>query len=324
MPAVELPDRSHRLFGREKDIGFLLQRASTNGVTAIVARPQMGKTWLLQETARRLSLMTDDWWLVGYAEAVGSTPDLLLRSISDLYQRWLEDATLRQQAGMAWEQQKGSLLPNFATAIGKIIKEFPIVGKPVGAAINEALTGLIAANKTLLEGGIQLPPLQYEQARDLVRLVAEVSGRPIALILDGWEKSSSPSGAIEPLYAFVHKNEEWPRCHIFLGLRNEPQATQPIQDLIASYAGRAYLYELREMDLSDHAEQRRMLTFLNATVPITTKVGAAPTLKNIAGYPGVIYRWTSPEQRTGCAVGKTWLESRMTHINSGFANLKPS
>jgi hypothetical protein len=84
-----------RLFGRQKDIDFLQERASCTGLTAIVARPQMGKTWLRQETARRLSPVAGGRWLVGYAEATGSTLDLLLRSIADLYQRWLEDATFK-------------------------------------------------------------------------------------------------------------------------------------------------------------------------------------------------------------------------------------
>ncbi len=67
--------------------------------------------------------------------------------------------------------------------MGKIGKELPVIGKPPGTTINEALNGLITANQTLLAGGLQLPPLQYEQARDLVRLVADVTGWPIALIL---------------------------------------------------------------------------------------------------------------------------------------------
>ena len=136
-------------------------------------------------------------------------------------------ATSRRSLGAT----KGILLPNFATALGKIIKEVPGIGEPIGVAINEAVTGLVAADKRRTDGGERLPPLQYEQARDLVHLISEVSRRPIALVLDNWEKSSS---AIDTLYAFVHKTEEWPQCHMFLGLRNEPQAVQPIWDLVAS------------------------------------------------------------------------------------------
>jgi len=276
MPVIELPDRNRYLFGRAKDIDFLLNRASSSrGLTAVVARPQMGKTWLLQETVRRLSLQSNDRWLVGYAEAIGSVPDLLLRAIADLYQRWLENAPLRQQAVAVWEQQKGSLLPNFATAVGKIIKEVPGIGKPIGVAINEAITGLLTADKRRTDGGEQLLPLQYEQARDLARLIFEVSGRPIALVLDNWGKSS---GAIDTLYAFIHKTEEWPQCHMFLGVRNEPPAVQQIRDLVASHSGRAHLYELSEMDLSDLAEERRMLTFLKATVPATTRVAQSTVI----------------------------------------------
>ena len=39
-------DRSDRLLGRERDLDALQDRVRFRGMTAVVARPQMGKSWL--------------------------------------------------------------------------------------------------------------------------------------------------------------------------------------------------------------------------------------------------------------------------------------
>ena len=61
-----LPDRSAQLFGRAAHIRQLLDRVSKPGLTAVVARPLMGKTWTLTEVARQWSEQGD---LVGYHES---------------------------------------------------------------------------------------------------------------------------------------------------------------------------------------------------------------------------------------------------------------
>jgi transcription termination factor Rho len=48
-------DRQLELFGRLPDVARLTERARTKGFTAVVARPTMGKTWLLTEVARQLT-----------------------------------------------------------------------------------------------------------------------------------------------------------------------------------------------------------------------------------------------------------------------------
>ncbi len=52
--ADDFSDRRDYLFGREPDIHRLIDRARQPGLTALVARPMMGKTWTLHEVARRL------------------------------------------------------------------------------------------------------------------------------------------------------------------------------------------------------------------------------------------------------------------------------
>jgi hypothetical protein len=48
------PDRRERLFGRMADIHRFTDRARQPGLTAVAARPLMGKTWTLTEVARLL------------------------------------------------------------------------------------------------------------------------------------------------------------------------------------------------------------------------------------------------------------------------------
>ena len=83
------PDRSGVLFGREPDLAYLLTRASYKGVSVVLGRAQMGKSWLLTETARRLALSADPP-LVGYTECMGESADQFLRATVDLYTCWLE------------------------------------------------------------------------------------------------------------------------------------------------------------------------------------------------------------------------------------------
>jgi hypothetical protein len=191
--ARELADRRDRLFGREGDLAALIKRARYKGLTAVVARPQMGKSWLLTELARRLGAEPQPPYLVGFAESLGETSDLLLRTVVDLYTRWLSDAGAWQKAKKVWENEKPNLLPGVAKAIAKIFKE--VATKPVSVAVEEAINGLFAADERLRTGSLRLPTLSYEQACDLVKSVADISGRPIALFLDQWEKS--PDAALE-------------------------------------------------------------------------------------------------------------------------------
>ncbi len=141
-------------------------RAEFQGLTALVAQPQMGKSWALQETARRLSEKCSFFmgnekrsFLVGFAGSFGETSDLLLRAITDLYQRWLEDTGYWQQARMVWDQQKKDWLPGFAKLFAKVAKDAVPV-KPLGTAVKEFIDGLLVMNETLVTGGLRLPTLQ--------------------------------------------------------------------------------------------------------------------------------------------------------------------
>lgn len=294
----ELPDRRDRLFGREQDLARLIDRVRFKGLTAVVARPAMGKSWLLTELARRLAAEHEPHHLVGFARSSGQTPDLLLRAVVDLYGRWLSDAGYWQQAKMVWDQQRPNVLPGVAAVVAKIFKELGgPVAKPVTAVVEDAISGLVAANRTLTTGGIQLPALQYDQARDLLRAVAEISGRPIALFLDQWEKSPDPKFEAITLDGFLHSPDEWPRCHVFMALRPEEPAIGTVERLVASLRGSADIHPLQAMALEDEASRARLAGYVRGKVPAAANADDRAILDLIDGYPGVIYQWTSEYQR---------------------------
>jgi hypothetical protein len=300
MAELMLPDRHAKLFGRAEDLQRLQARAWRKGVTAVVARPQMGKSWVLTELARRLT--EDQYYLVGFAESFGEGSDLWLRAVSDLYQRWLGNATYWEQARTVWDQQKQDWLPAFAKVFGKIIGELPGLAKPAGVAIQEAIEGLVAANQTLQIGGLKLPTLQYEQARDLVKSVAEVSGRNIVLFFDAWEQSKDPRFEAKTLAAFLSHADDWPDCHVFLALRPDDPAYEVVETLARAHPA-AQLYLLHEMNLDEPDERHRLLNFLHEQVPATERTSQSTVIDLIGGYPGVIYRWTSEDQASQMTSG---------------------
>src|ERR1035441_2219664 len=152
-------------------------------MTAVVGRAQMGKSWLLTELARNAgsihspavhfqTLLDQPSYLVGFAESLGETADLLLRAVVDLYSRWLSDSSYWQQAQVTYKQQKRDFIGRAGEAVGTLFEKLSKLGaKPleaVGGLVKETFEALASANRDLLSGGIQLPRLQIEQGRDLL------------------------------------------------------------------------------------------------------------------------------------------------------------
>ena len=188
MAAYELENRIDRLFGRAAELERLLQRARQTGLTAIIGQPQIGKSWLLMELARRLDREADPRFLVGFTRSPKGAPDPLLQVVSDLYQRWLADAGARQQLEAAWEQQRDKLLPAFARFVGKLSEKagkiFPFVGELGGTAIRESLEGVVVASEDLRTGRLIVSRLEYDQAQELVSSVHNIAERRILLVMD--------------------------------------------------------------------------------------------------------------------------------------------
>jgi hypothetical protein len=168
-------DRRDGLFGREPAIEMLMERVNQPGVTALVARPLMGKTWALEEVARRL--IYEQQHMVGYHESKASDSHML-RTVADLYRRWLADSTMREQFVSMWDRHKKGLIPRLGKLVGGLVDlaKDTLVPAALGSAIHNGFDGLAQAHQDLETGGVQLRPLQYEEACGLARLVNEISG----------------------------------------------------------------------------------------------------------------------------------------------------
>ena len=157
MAAVEFENRTDRLFGRDADVDRLLQRTRRTGLTAIVGPPQIGKSWLLMELARRLDRETEPRCLVGLTRSPKGANDPLLQVVSDLYQRWLADAGAWKQLKAVWDQQRDGLLPAFARFVGKLsekaAKLVPVLGELGGTAIRNPLRVWLPPPRTFAAAG---------------------------------------------------------------------------------------------------------------------------------------------------------------------------
>src|SRR5579875_1187721 len=309
----ELPDRSGILFGREPDIEYLTTRSMVCGVTAVVGRSQMGKSWVLTEFARRLSLsgqfidnhtetlpLNDRGrYLVGFTESFGESTDHMLRAVVDLYSRWLSNSSFLEQARVVYEQNSNNLVSTAGKAFGSIFAELSRIGGPpgeaVGGIVKGALEALANANQRLVSGGIHLPRLQIEQIRELLALVQKATaGRyRIALVLDQWEKSPDTLTEAKLVDSFLRHVDDWPSCHIFLGIRSGTETHAHLKRMEKHFAGAVTLYDLPAMHL-EGTPGAALLDYLRNAIPQTRNISNTDLFEMISGYPGTIYRWTSP------------------------------
>jgi hypothetical protein len=234
-------------------------------------------------------------------ESFGEAHDLFLRAVQDLYTRWLSDSTYRQQAQVAWQQQRERFIERVGRTAGDLFEKLSKIGgvltEPIGSLVKGAFDSLVAANQTLASGGIQVSRLQYEQARDIVKLVAEVSGHPITIVLDQWDKSPSIGFEESTLDAFLRHLDDWPLCHVFIAIRPEPPAFEAASRFQHSHWGTAELFKLGLMRLEDLSTQQALLAFLREKVPATKAVDDDGRLCQLVdGYPGVVGRWSSDYQ----------------------------
>jgi len=183
-------DNRGRLFGRARDLDHLLARAEHKGLTAVAGRPRMGKTWLFTELCRTLS--EGRGYLVGYAFSTGEEADLLLRSVSDLYARWLRSASFKDQAKSLWDRhKKEGLIARFGQKLVGVVEKVASLAGPavtvLAKSVGEVIGTLAKADTDLRTGGLAIKRLGYDQARDLVAVLAHLAAHPIALVLDAWE-----------------------------------------------------------------------------------------------------------------------------------------
>ncbi|MCP4745662.1 MAG: hypothetical protein GY874_05895, partial [Desulfobacteraceae bacterium] len=285
-------DQKDNLFGRDKDIEFLMDRIKEKGLTAVEGRPKMGKTRLLEQVGWQLE--NQEQYLVGYHEAKGESDDHLLRTVQDLYRRWLCSASLYRQAESIFKRHKDVLAIGVGRLFGAIFKDVAKIG---GNFVQESFKILEEADKDLKDGGISLPTLDYESVFALTKLVYEESNKKkVILILDGFEKSPNIQKIVNTLGVFLTHSSNWCPCHILIGIRN-PELHNPdsehaydlVSDLTKSSA-LALLMQLSLMNLEDSAEEKRMLTYIREICPAAAKIKDEKLKNIVGGFPGVIGR----------------------------------
>ncbi|MEK6288745.1 MAG: hypothetical protein AABO57_23760 [Acidobacteriota bacterium] len=286
------------MFGRERDLNYLLQRVSKPGLTTLAARPQQGKTRLLEAVRDTLRRSESPKYLVGYYEGRREVHDLLLRAIADLYENWLSNSTWLEQAKAVVHQQRGSWL-NMLGAAGGRLASLITAFDPTGItrdAIQTFFSGLVEVNKKLVDGGLTLPRLSYEQMRDLLKLVHELTKAPAVVILDAFEQVPDCGRQASNLHQYLSRSDEWPPVHFLLTSRSAAESededeTYAEAKLFAGESSSAAVYDLGQMDLRDPAEQDRLLKYLEAEVKATAQMNGFEVMDLIDGHAGVIGRW---------------------------------
>jgi len=296
MSVEEIP-----FFGRQSDLDYLSERIQHSGVTVVSARPQMGKSRLLRQLRDQLRALSADeqTHLVGYCESSGQEPDLMLRSLEDLYKNWLADSSYAEQAQMLWQQHKGRVIEHLGNGAAEIFAPASKAYDPsgtLGASIKSFLRGLIDANNELKTGGISLKRLAYDQSRDVLECAGLLSEKKCLLIFDALDQSPDSRLEVANLNLFLKNLTDWVDCHFLIAVR-EPAATeaedvayQQAQALCAISA-RAEQHSLRPIELGDE-ERDQLLQFLHQHVPVTKEIDGDWLMAQIAGNPATLARWT--------------------------------
>ncbi len=294
------------IFGRRADLELLLGRVERSGLTVVAGLPKQGKTRLLEELRDTLDdpdYQTADGrgFLVGWDEAVEETPNTLRRALHELYLRWLSHAPYRQQAKRVWQQQKDRLaagFPDMAENLGGLFSDLDPSGLTKG--IHRLLSGLAQANRDLKgESEGFDPPLSYDQTRDLLQCLFEISDKNAVLILDAFERSGCIERDADNLHRFLDRHDEWPPCHILIAVREPPAEDDPrelggyraAERLVGSHR-RAHMHTLGPMDLNDPAEGREVFQHIGRHIDNRdawyNSLGPHEVLTIINGHPGTL------------------------------------
>lgn len=298
-PYQVFEDRRYRLFGRDGDVRALLGRCGAKGFTLITGRPRMGKTWLVEESCRRL--VDEMGVVVGYFECPGGPVDAPLRAVADAYARWLSSASFREQGRSLVERHRGSLIGRVGETVGSLLEKAAKGGLelPVDLGIEKAFRSLAAVDRDLKTGGLQLPPLPYDQARDLVSLLARLSGQDVVLVFDQWEKSEDWRRELALVDTYLRNPDDWPEGHVVAVVRDEPASEELIEKAKRTIRDwpAAEHHRLPSMDLSGNEGERLADLVRNRLPDAAEGVSDERLVALTDGYPGVVDQWTNSATR---------------------------
>ncbi|MEM1109395.1 MAG: hypothetical protein AAGH99_11985 [Planctomycetota bacterium] len=314
---MPLDNHQGEMFGRRADITKLTEKAQSPGFTAVVARPQAGKTWTLHAIGHGLAQQGS---LVGYHE-ITAEQEPIKYALIDLYTRWLASASFLKQGQSLLKRHQNRLVTGAGQAVGRLAEAVLGLGqtasagtlplKDVGKPVREAFDGLARAQTDLQTAGLVVPPLTRELTRDLLQVLYDLTGKPAVLVLDAWEKSRRLKDDQDVVSYWLSHRNDWPPLHIFAGVRrpdpDDPdrgdeglRAAEQLDQVFAS----ASIYPLLHMDLTDKAERANLLDHVRVAFPAAADLSDDELLAMIGGsdasnlepFAGVLGRWRESTQ----------------------------
>jgi hypothetical protein len=144
-------------------------------------------------------------------------------------------------------------------------------------------------------------PLPYEQARELISILHHISRKPVIMVFDAWEQSASLDAEHKTLASFLSHIEDWPQCHVLLGVRHPELAKadstgrgfEAVKDLEHSAPGTAKTYDLPLMHLNNATEQHNLTAFIRTKVAAASGLDDRLLLGMLQSFPGVLNFWLS-------------------------------
>ncbi len=171
--------------------------------------------------------------------------------------------------------------------------------------MEDSFNSLHESNKDLQTGGLTIPALPYDQAQELISILNRIAEKSVVLIPDAWEQSVTMDAEHGVLKAFLSHLDEWPDCHVLLGVRHPdikaPDASDRgflmAQDLEQSLPGTASLYPLQEMHLEDPTEKHNLAAYLRIKIKAAVGLKDEELFQMVQGFPGVLNYWLSDIKR---------------------------
>jgi hypothetical protein len=312
-----LRDYGGSFFGRDAALVDLIERANETGVTVITGRPLIGKSWLITEVSRRLA---NSDFLVGYTDVKSESADLLLRTVSDLYERWLANSSYLEQARIIYERHKDEFITTAGLAVGTIVKELKIV--PGAGLVKKVFETLATAQADLASGGIELKRLGYDQALELITIVSKLAKRPILLSVDGLDSLRAWQVELGTLNDIVKRFRDWPRLHIFFGIRTDTDVYSAAKQLFRLLP-EVKFYEVPLLDFDASKPNQSSMQQLRGEIHALSGLGDDEIINLVGGFPGVVDFWRRAQPRTPGRIAELAADAQHYRY-SEFDTLLPS
>ena len=298
-PATTLP-----FVARQEELKSLEGRLKNVGMTGVTGRAQQGKTRLLEELCNRLrssnvvgpNTAEETRPLVGFVELQSEVQDAMLRVVSDLYTNWAASAQFKDRAGVYRKRLKEYSDEGSAWGMG-VLGDFisgqidnaegPVAGGGVARAlISKAITPF----QQMRSGGMQLPTLGVDRARELLSALHAITNRPAVLIFDQWDRSPDVDREFDQIKSFLDHIANWSPCHVIVSARAGTTASDLIEQIARDYA-RADLLKLGPILFDTPRDLRCVIDALAVECVVTSELSEQDLIDCVDGNPAVLMRW---------------------------------